>query len=76
MTKNTFILAISTTRVFNTINRAQNAIDLYLGSKDGRVRSMELIAQKYGTTVASVRRVLVANNVTIRGRGRVAQFSA
>jgi intergrase/recombinase len=76
MTKNNFILATSTTRVFNTINRAQNAIDLYLGSKDGRVRSMELIAQKYGTTVASVRRILVVNGVTIRGRGRVAQFSA
>ena len=73
MSKNDFILAINTTRVFSTISRAQNVIDLYMGSTNGRVRSMEFIAEKYGTTIASVRRLLVANGVTIRGRGRVAQ---
>ena len=67
---------IVTTRTFNTPAKVNCVINAYLGyglNGSIRVKSMETIALDFGTTVASVRRLLVANGITIRGRGRVAQ---
>jgi hypothetical protein len=69
--------AYTVTRTFNTTAKAARVINAYLGiannGADVPVQSMDTIALAFGTTVASVRRLLVANGITIRGRGRVAQ---
>jgi len=64
---------ITTTRAFPTAAKIARVIDLYLGRKNGTVRSMGYIGKTFGVAVPTVRNALVANGVAIRGRGRVAQ---